>query len=113
MAITNAQSGTNVEETAENLYRISTPVADIAGGFSFDQFLILDEEPLVFHTGPRRLFPLTLEAVRHVLAPDRLRWIAFSHVEVQKLAATEPRLLACMHGSSFRGDGALLLRRLT
>jgi len=58
--ITNAQSGTNVREIADGIYRINTPIS-IPGGpgqFSFNQYLILDSEPLLFHTGPRRLFPL-------------------------------------------------------
>jgi len=89
MPITNAQSGTNIEEIAANLFRISTPVSEevIPGGFTFNQFLLVDDEPLLFHTGLRRMFPLTLEAVRHVLPPDRLRWIAFSHVEADECGA--------------------------
>lgn len=58
MAITNSQSGTNVHEVADGIYRISTPVMiKGAGVFSFNQYLILDDEPLLFHTGPRKLFP--------------------------------------------------------
>jgi hypothetical protein len=55
MNVTNRQSGTNVHEIAEQIYRISTPVLiDGAGGFSFNQYLIVDDHPLLFHTGPRR-----------------------------------------------------------
>ncbi|MEB3263858.1 MAG: MBL fold metallo-hydrolase [Synechococcus sp.] len=82
MPVTNTESGTQVQEVAEGIYRISTPVLiEGAVGFSFNQFLIRDDEPLLFHTGPRRMFPLVCEAVASVLPVDSLRHIAFSHVE--------------------------------
>jgi flavorubredoxin len=82
--ITNAQTGTNIHEIADGIYRINTPI-DIPGtAFSFNQYLVVDEEPLLFHTGPRRLFPLVSEAVANVLPPERLRWIAFSHYEADE-----------------------------
>jgi len=83
--ITNQLSGTNVAEVASGVYRINTPV-DLPGGaaFSFNQYLLADEDPLLFHTGPRRLFPLVREAVARVLPPERLRWISFSHVEADE-----------------------------
>ena len=61
MTTTDAQAGTNVAEIAAGLFRISTPVPvdGIPGGFTFNQFLLVDEEPLLFHTGPRRLFSVT------------------------------------------------------
>jgi flavorubredoxin len=85
MTVTNMQSGTNVYEVADGIYRVSTPV-EIAGAgqFSFNQYLILDDEPLLFHTGPRKLFPLVREAVASVLPVERLRHIAFSHVEADE-----------------------------
>jgi flavorubredoxin len=85
MTVTNAQSGTTIHEIADRIYRISTPVpaaaTPIPGGFSFNQFLIVDDAPLLFHTGHRSLFPLVREAVSHVLAPERLRYVSFSHHE--------------------------------
>ncbi len=83
--ITNQQSGTNVAEVARGIYRINTPI-DIPGGpaFSFNQYLIDDDERLLFHTGPRRLFPLVREAIATLLPPETLRWIAFSHVEADE-----------------------------
>jgi len=85
MSITNQQSGTNVHEIADGIYRINTPVRmEGPGGFSFNQYLIVDEEPLLFHTGPRRMFPLVREAVGAVLPVERLRHIAFSHVEADE-----------------------------
>ncbi|MFQ5659708.1 MAG: MBL fold metallo-hydrolase [Gammaproteobacteria bacterium] len=83
MTVTNQQSGTNVYEIADGIFRINTPV-DIAGGFSFNQYLIMDEHPLLFHTGPRKMFPLVREAVATVLPPARLSFIAFSHYEADE-----------------------------
>lgn len=87
--ITNPDSGTRVDEVAQQIYRVHTPVsADvIPGGFSFNQFLLAAEEPLLFHTGPHKLFGLVREAVAAVLPPERLRWIAFSHYEADECGA--------------------------
>lgn len=73
--ITNRQSGINVHEIADGLYRINTPVQfpGGTGGFSFNQYLLLDEQPLLFHTGPRKMFELVREAVARVMPVDRLR----------------------------------------
>ena len=65
--ITNPGSGTRIDEIAPDVYRISTPVSVVPGGFSFNQYLIRDEAPLLFHTGPRRMFPLVKEAIAAVL----------------------------------------------
>ena len=85
MTTTNKDSGTNVHEIASGIFRINTPVKiPGAGGFSFNQYLIVDDEPLLFHTGPRRMFPLVREAVASLIAPESLRFIAFSHVEADE-----------------------------
>lgn len=85
MTITNRESGTNVHEVADGIYRINTPVAiEGAGGFSFNQYVILDDEPLLFHTGPRKMFPLVRQALESVLPVDKLRYVAFSHVEADE-----------------------------
>src|SRR5215475_16101428 len=82
MGIVNSGSGTRVDEIADRIYRISTPSTVIPGGFTFNQFLVVDEAPLLFHTGLRKLFPLVREAVAHVLGdPGRLRYVSFSHYE--------------------------------
>jgi flavorubredoxin len=78
---------TTVHEIAEGIYRISTAVPEIPGGFSFNQFLIDDEQPLLFHTGGRGLFPLVREAVARVMPVERLRYISFSHVESDECGA--------------------------
>jgi flavorubredoxin len=86
MVITNTQSGTNIHEVADSIYRINTPVSigGGPGGFSFNQYLIVDDEPLLFHTGPRKMFPLVREAVSSVMPVEQLRHIAFSHVEADE-----------------------------
>jgi flavorubredoxin len=74
-----------VHEVADGIYRVNTPVEIAgAGGFSFNQYLIVDDQSLLFHTGPRRMFPLVREAVASVLPVERLRYIAFSHVEADE-----------------------------
>lgn len=80
---------TNIAEIATGIYRLSTFVPDIAppAGFTFNQFLILGDEPLLFHTGPRKMFPLVHEAVSRILPPSRLRWISFGHVEADECGA--------------------------
>ena len=85
--ITNAQSGTNIAEIAPGIYRINTPVPEIPGGFSFNQYLVLDDEPLVFHTGLRRMFPLVREATERVIPIEKLRYVAFSHFESDECGA--------------------------
>jgi flavorubredoxin len=85
--ITNSASGTRVDEVAEGIYRISTPVTILPGGFSFNQYLVVDEQPLLFHTGPRRMFPLVREAVAAVMPVDRLRYVGLSHFEADECGA--------------------------
>ncbi len=85
MTITNQQSGTNVHEIADGIYRINTPVVFDGGfAFSFNQYLIKDDEPLLFHTGPRKMFALVREAVASVLPVESLRYVGFSHVEADE-----------------------------
>jgi flavorubredoxin len=81
--ITNSSSGTNVHEVAAGIYRINTPVVfpGGSGAFNFNQYLIADDEPLLFHTGPRRMFPLVSEAVASIVPLQQLRYLAFSHFE--------------------------------
>jgi len=95
MTNTNTQSGTNVNELADGIYRISTPVRfEGAGGFTFNQYLIADDEPLLFHTGPRKLFPVVRDAVASILPVVDLRYIAFSHVEADECGSLNEWLAA-------------------
>jgi flavorubredoxin len=93
--IVNSQSGTNLHEIAAGIYRINTPV-EIPGGpkFNFNQYLIADDAPLVFHTGPRRMFPLVSEAIAKVLSLRSLRYVAFSHYEADECGALNDFLRA-------------------
>jgi flavorubredoxin len=85
--ITNSQSGTRVDEVAAGIYRLSTPVTKIPGGFSFNQYLVLDDAPLLFHSGPRGMFPLVREAIASVMPVERLRYVGFSHYENDECGA--------------------------
>jgi flavorubredoxin len=80
---------TKVSEIADGIYRLSTYVPEIEppAGFTFNQFLVLGDEPLLFHTGLRKMFPLTRNALARVIPPERLRWIAFGHFESDECGA--------------------------
>jgi flavorubredoxin len=89
---------TKLDEIAPDIYRLSTHVRDIGPtGLTFNQFLVVDEEPLLFHTGHRSMFPSVREALERVIPIERLRWIAFGHVEsdecgaMNELLAVAPR----------------------
>jgi len=75
-------SPTRIDEIAPELFRISTYIP--AFGMQFGQFLARDEEPLLYHTGARSLFPLVRDAVARLIDPRQLRWIAFSHFEADE-----------------------------
>jgi flavorubredoxin len=86
--ITNTQSGTNIHEIAAGIYRINTPAPLPDGSaFSFNQYLIVDDAPMLFHTGQRRLFPLVSEAIRAVLPVERLKYLGISHFEADECGA--------------------------
>jgi flavorubredoxin len=73
---------TRTDEIADGIFRISTLVPDVTpDGFTFNQFLVRADEPLLFHTGPRAMFPLVSEAVSRIVPVETLRWITFGHVE--------------------------------
>lgn len=110
MTITNKQSGTNVHEIADGIFRINTPVQiPGAGGFSFNQYLIRDDEPLLFHTGPRRMFPLVREAVQSVLPVENLRYVSFSHVEADECGSLNEWLVAAPQSVPLCGTVAALV----
>jgi len=71
-----------VTEIAADCYRISTYIPEI--DLQFNQFLIKDDEPLLFHTGMRGLFPVVREAVATIMDPAKIRWISFSHFEADE-----------------------------
>lgn len=86
---TNRQSNTTINEIADGIYRISTPVPPpaIPGGFTFNQYLVVDEHPMLYHTGPRKMFELTREAINAVVPVNTLRYIGFSHYEADECGA--------------------------
>ena len=85
----------SVTEIAPDLYRISTYVPAI--NLQFNQFLVTDDEPLLFHTGMKSMFPLVREAVASVMDPARLRWVGFSHFEADECGALNEWLAAAPH----------------
>src|SRR5258706_10699475 len=111
MIVTNKQSATNVHEVADGIYRINTPVVMEGGpgGFSFNQFLIVDDAPLLFHTGPRKMFPLVREAVASVLPVERLCYIGLSHVEADECGSLNEWLAVAPQSAPLCGKIAALV----
>ena len=87
--ITNQKSGTSIDEIANGIFRISTPVPpeSIPGGFTFNQYLIVDDCPLLYHSGLRKMFPLVKEAVESVVSVSSLQYIGLSHFEADECGA--------------------------
>ncbi len=87
----NISTGTTIDEIADGIYRISTHIPPdaipVPGGFTFNQYLVDDDEPLLFHTGLRHGFPALRDAIARVMPLERLRWIAFSHFEQDECGA--------------------------
>jgi len=108
--ITNHQSGTRIDEIATGIYRINTPLA-LPGevGFSFNQYLIVDEAPMLFHSGMRRLFPLVSEAIRAVMPVERLRYVGLSHFEADECGALNEFLAAAPNAVPVCGQVAALV----
>lgn len=108
--ITNPQTGTNVQEIATGIFRINTPVPLPDGNlFSFNQYLVVDDQPLLFHTGPRQLFPLVSEAVVSVMPVERLRYIGMSHVEADECGAMNLFLAAAPEAVPLCGSIAAMV----
>ena len=85
----------SINEIAPETYRVSVALPDaLPGGFSFNQYLVVDEMPLLFHTGPKKLFPLIREQIESVIPISRLRYIAFSHFEADECGSLPEFLLA-------------------
>ena len=81
MGITNTQTGTRIDEVADRIYRISTPVREVPGGLSFNQYLVAADLPLLFHTGPKKMCSLVKQAISSVMQVKNLQFIGFSHYE--------------------------------
>ena len=97
---------TKIHEIADGIYRLSTYVPDIAppAGFTFNQFLVLGDEPLMFHTGLRRMFPLNRDAVSRIIPVERLRWLAYGHFEADECGAMNEWLAVAPQAQAMHGQ---------
>ena len=102
---------TSVDEVVDGIFRISTPVPPsvVPGGFTFNQYLIRDDEPLLFHTGPRMLFGAVSEAIGRVIPLETLRYISFSHVEADECGTLNQFLAAAPQAVPLCGQVAALV----
>lgn len=96
---------THVAEIADGIYRLSTFVPQVGPtGLTFNQFLVVGDEPLLFHTGLRRMFPLVREAAARVIDPSALRWIAFGHYEADECGSMNDWLALAPHAEVVHGQ---------
>jgi flavorubredoxin len=101
---------TRIDEVADGIYRLSSFDPHVAGvGMTFNQFLVLGEEPLLFHTGRRRMFPSVRAALSRVMSPDRLRWITFGHYESDECGAMNEWLAVAPNAEVAHGQTACLV----
>lgn len=102
---------TRISEVADGIFRLSTFVPDIAppAGFTFNQFLVLGDEPLMFHTGLRRMFALNRDALARIIAPERLRWIAYGHFEADECGAMNEWLSVAPQATAAQGATGTLV----
>ena len=100
---------TTIHEIAPDIFRLSTHIDEVAppAGFSFSQFLIRGDQPFLFHTGMRQLFPLVSDAVNRLIPIDGLRWISFAHVEADELGAMNQFLAAAPDSQVVHGGLAV------
>jgi flavorubredoxin len=93
-----------IDEIADQIYRFSTFVPDIGPtGFTFNQYLVVDEEPLMFHTGLRHMFPEVTEAIGTLMPLENLRWITFGHLEADESGAMNELLEVAPRASVAHG----------
>lgn len=102
---------TKIAEIADGIYRLSTFVPDIAppAGFTFNQFLVMGDEPLMFHTGLRKMFALNRDALSRLLPSERLRWIAFGHFEADECGAMNEWLAIAPNAQAAHGQTGCLV----
>jgi flavorubredoxin len=96
---------TTVTEIGDRIFRLSTFVAEVAppAGFVFNQFLIDDDEPVLFHCGGRRFFSSVSAAVAKVMPVEKIRWIGFGHVESDECGSMNLWLQAAPHAEIIHG----------
>lgn len=89
---------TTIDEVGERIYRISVQIPPeaipVPGGFTFNQYLLVDDEPLLFHTGPRPFFDYVRGAIERVMPVKDLRYVGFSHYEQDECGALNDFLSA-------------------
>jgi flavorubredoxin len=106
----NAGPQTQVDEIAPDIFRMSTWVPDITeNGFTFNQFLLTGDEPMLFHCGHRQLFPLVSAAINQVVPLEKLRWISFGHVEADECGAMNLLLEAAPNAEVIHGALACMV----
>jgi flavorubredoxin len=105
-----SQPETTVHEIAPDIFRLATYIPEVGpGGFTFNQFLVRDEQPFLFHTGMRGLFPLVSEAVASIIPIETLRWISFAHVEADECGSMNHFLAAAPHAEVVHGPLACMV----
>jgi flavorubredoxin len=102
---------TQIDEIADRIYRFSTFVPEIAApaGFTFNQYLLVAEQPLLFHCGPRMLFPPVSSALASITPIESLRWISFGHVEADECGSMNLWLKAAPKAQVFHGHVACMV----
>jgi flavorubredoxin len=111
MIVTDTETGTNLAEIADGIFRINTPIPPsvMPGGFSFNQYLIRDEEPLLFHTGPRALLSQVKTAIAAAMPIERLRYVSFSHFEADECGTLNQLLALAPRAQPLCGQIAALV----
>lgn len=103
-------SDTKVDEIGVGIFRLSTWISGITEhGFTFNQFLLTGDEPFLFHTGMRQLFPQVSRAISQVIPLEQLRWISFGHLEADECGAMNLLLDAAPHAEVIQGPLACML----
>jgi len=92
---------TRIAEVGDGIHQLTTHVPEM--NFSFNQYLVTGDEPLLFHTGPRQMFPLVSEAVARVMPVDQLRWVSFGHVEADECGSMNQWLGAAPQSTVAQG----------
>ena len=101
---------TKVTEIADGIFRLSTHVAELGpGGFTFNQFLVNGDEPLMFHTGLRKMFELNRTALSRIIPPEKLRWIAYGHFEADECGAMNEWLAVAPEATAAHGATGVMV----
>ena len=101
---------TTVDEIGTDFYRLSTYIPEITEhGFTVNQFLLTGDEPFLFHTGMRQLFPLVSDAINRVMPVEKLRWISIGHIEADECGAMNMLLAVAPNAEVIAGPLAVML----